>query len=165
MEDAGIAGPLFISIGDKEKLGKFLELNPKIPREKMFGDDFSFDAYSQAGFGIFDIVNMSEAEKEEVKNVKLEAPDLGLKGWWNYMTNVMSLSPIEKGKELDGIPEGVLRLGGTFVVSGDTVVYQWSDKVPGDHPNLDTVLEVAKTAAAEEANQYSTPLWAKFFSQ
>lgn len=163
MEEAGITGPLFISIGDKEKLEKFLELNPSIDRSKMFVDDYSFDAYSQAGFGKLDFMNMSEAQKEEVKSVKLEAPELGFKGWWNYMSNVMSLSPIEPGKKPDGIPEGVLRLGGTFVVSGDTVVYQWSDKVPGDHPNLDTVFQAAKTAAENEEEQYSTPLWAKFF--
>jgi hypothetical protein len=44
------------------------------------------------------------------------------------------------------VPEGVLRLGGTFVVKGDKVLYQWNDRLPGDHPDIQEVLEIAKSA-------------------
>lgn len=115
-------------------------MNPSVPRAKLFGDDYSFAAYNAAGFSTVDKV-----DKEAAKNVKLAAPTLDLSSWWNYITNVMAVSPIEKGKK--GIPEGVLRLGGTFVVSGDDVLYQWSDTLPGDHPELDDVIKVAKDAA------------------
>ena len=30
MKSAGVAGPFFVSIGDEEKLNKFLDLNPKV---------------------------------------------------------------------------------------------------------------------------------------
>ena len=35
---AGAAGPFFISIGDEVKLNKFLDLNPKVPRDQAFVD-------------------------------------------------------------------------------------------------------------------------------
>lgn len=64
----------------------------------------------------------------------------GFGGWWKYFTNVMKLSPIDP-ESTGGIPEGVLRLGGTFVVEGDEVLYQWSDQIPGDHPDPREVLQ------------------------
>jgi len=129
----GVKGPLFVSIGDKEKLETFLELNPEIPRDVVFGDDFNFNAYNAAGFGKF-----TELSDEDKKTVKMRKPEIGLGTWWKYLTNVMKLSPIDKDKP--GIPEGVLRLGGTFVVQGDDIVYQWNDKIPGDHPEPEDVL-------------------------
>lgn len=134
----GAAGPLFVSIGDAEKLGKFLEVNPYVPRGSMFVDDMTnFDAYKAVGLGRFD-----EVDKEAAKEVKLAAPELGgFGGWWNYMTNVMAMSPIPDDMKFGEVPEGVLRTGGTFVVKGSDVVYQWSDTVPGDHPDLNDVLK------------------------
>ena len=105
----------------------------------MFVDGYDFEAYSAVGFGSFGD-NM-----EGVKDIRITAPEMGgFGGWWKYLSNVMSLSPIEAGQK--GIPEGVKRLGGTFVVKGDDVVYQWSDKVPGDHPDLNNVMAVVKDA-------------------
>ena len=132
-------GPIFVSIGDAEKLSKFLELNPFIPRDKAFVDDMKdFKAYEAVGFGRFD-----ETDKEELKSLALSAPDLGgFGGWWKYMSNVMSLSPVPKDMKFGEIPEGVLRLGGTFVVEGQDIIYQWNDKIPGDHPNPEDVLKV-----------------------
>jgi hypothetical protein len=49
---AGVVGPVFISVGDQEKLNKFLELNPKVPRSLAFVDDSAtFEAYAVTGFG------------------------------------------------------------------------------------------------------------------
>jgi len=102
----------------------------------MFVDGYDFDAYSAVGFGIMDVVQNDE-------DIKMSAPKLdGFGGWWKYLSNVMSLSPVEPGKT--GIPEGVIRLGGTFVVKGDDVVYQWNDKLPGNHPELNDVMKIVR---------------------
>lgn len=148
-ESNGIAGPLFISIGDDEKLNVFLDKNPYVPRENAFVDGYEFAAYEAAGFGKFDTV--------KAKGVTITAPILngGMKGWWDYFTSVGKISPIPKDMKFGDIPEGVLRLGGTFVIQGDTIVYQWSDRVPGDHPNVAEVWNIAKkaTAAATEPKE------------
>lgn len=140
MEGEGVAGPIFVSIGDAAKLNKFLDLNPSIPRESAFVDDMtSFDAYNAVGFGRFD-----EADKDDIKDVKLPAPDLGgFGGWWNYLSNVASISPVPDGMKMGEFPEGVVRLGGTFVVDGKDVTYQWNDKLPGNHPEPEEVFAEA----------------------
>jgi len=82
----------------------------------------------------------------------MTAPDLGgFGGWWKYFTNVVKISPIPKdgGMKLGDVPEGVLRLGGTFVIKDDDVVYQWSDRLPGDHPVVQDVFDIAQTAVSE----------------
>jgi len=127
-----------VSIGDAEKLNKFLDLNPTVPRDSAFVDDYSFGAYEAAGFGSFDDAEDKEAQKEAAK--ALRPPDISAKQWWNYLTNVASLSPIPKGMKFGEIPQGVLRLGGTFVVDGGEVLFAHSDKVPGDHPDVAKVL-------------------------
>jgi len=128
-----------------------LELNPFIPKEQIFVDGYDFTAYKEVGFGRFD-----EQDKEVLKGVTLSAPDLGGFGeWYKYVSNVMKISPIPKDMKFGDIPEGVLRLGGTFVVDGDDVVYQWSDRVPGDHPEIEDVLNAAKKSAAEKKSQFS----------
>ena len=54
------------------------------------------------------------------------------------------------------IPEGVLRLGGTFVVSGNDIVYRWSDRLPGDHPDIQQVLDTA-LASAKKGSSFQLP--------
>ena len=142
-----ISGPIFISIGDEEKLATFLEKNPEIPRDQVLVDDYSFGAYKAAGFGKFDDTD-KEVAKEAMDN--MGAPDLGLKGWWNYMTSVGKVSPIPKDMKFGEVPEGVLRLGGTFVVNGNDIFYRWSDRLPGDHPNIDDVIQIAEESSASE---------------
>jgi hypothetical protein len=136
-----VVGPLFVSIGDEVKLAAFLEKNPYIPGDQLFADDDlkNFGAYKAAGFGRFD-----EQNPEVAKQVKLSAP-IGI-NWWNYATSVTKVSPIPKDQKFGEIPEGVLRLGGTFVVKGDEILYRWSDRLPGDHPNTNEVLRIAKDA-------------------
>lgn len=143
-ETSSIAGPIFISIGDAEKLNVFLDKNPHVPRDQALVDNYSFGAYKAAGFGRFDEQD-DDLAKEALKN--MEAPALGLKGAWNYATSVMKVSPIPKDLKFGDIPEGVLRLGGTFVVDGDEILYRWSDRLPGDHPDINKVWSVAKEAA------------------
>jgi len=150
LTESGVVGPLFISIGDEEKLGTFLELNPFIPKEQAFVDGYDFNAYKAAGFGRFD-----EQNKAVLEGVKMTAPTLAAGEWWKYASNVMKISPVPKDMKFGEIPEGVLRLGGTFVVNGNDVIYQWSDRVPGDHPTVDDVLKVAKETAAMKEKQFS----------
>merc|ERR1712079_25200 len=90
--------------------------------------------------------SFTETDKDMMKDVKITAPDLGFGQWMSYFGSVMKISPVEKFGEF---PEGVLRLGGTFVVSGDDVTYQWSDRVPGDHPNITDVVEIAQKAVKD----------------
>ena len=139
-----IAGPIFISIGDAEKLNVFLDKNPYVPRDQALVDNYSFGAYEAAGFGRFDEQD-DDLAKAAMKN--MQAPALGFKGAWNYATSVMKVSPIPKDMKFGDIPEGVLRLGGTFVVKGDEILYRWSDRLPGDHPDINKVWSIAEAAA------------------
>ena len=116
----------------------FLDQNPNIPPERMFVDDYSFGAYKAVGFKSF-----TDVDKDVAKEVKMTAPDLSFKQWMGYMGNVGKVSPIPKDMKFGEVPEGVLRLGGTFVVKDDDVVYQWSDRLPGDHPDIDKILDFA----------------------
>lgn len=131
-----------MSIGDADKLAAFLDANPFIPRGQMFVDDYSFDAYKSAGFGRFD-----QVDKEVAKNIKLSAPELGFGEWMNYMKLVGKVSPVPKDMKFGEFPEGVLRTGGTFVIQKGNVVYQWADTVPGNHPVVEEVANIARDAA------------------
>jgi hypothetical protein len=138
-----IVGPIFISIGDTEKLNVFLDKNPYVPRDMAFVDDDmkGFSAYKKAGFGRFDEIDPAVA-----RQVKLQAP-AGI-NWMTYLGSVMKVSPVPKDQKLfgGGLPEGVLRLGGTFVVKGDEILYRWADRLPGDHPNIEEVWKIASDA-------------------
>lgn len=135
---------MFVSIGDEEKLSKFLELNPHIPRDQAFVDGYDFAAYDQVGFDKkFDEVDAEDA-KEAAKNLGAPSMPGGAAGWFNYMKSFVALSPIPPDMKFgSGVPEGVKRIGGTFVVQGDEVEYQWSDRVPGDHPDIDEIVKIA----------------------
>jgi len=141
LKESGVGGPIFVTIGDAEKLNSFLDVNSFIPREQAFVDDYSFDAYKAAGFGRFDQVG-----KEDVKNIKMTAPELGFGEWINYFTTVGKVSPIPKDMKFGEVPEGVLWTGGTFVIQGNEVLYQWTDTVPGNHPEIEDVVKAAKEA-------------------
>jgi len=142
---------LFVSIGDEEKLHLFLEKNPKISREQIFVDSYNFDAYKAAGFGRFDDESNKDNAKEAMSN--MVAPDLGWKGWFDYLSVTAKVAPIPKDMKFGEIPEGVLRLGGTFVVNGNDILYSWSDRVPGDHPSIQNVFSIAQEAAAVTKNK------------
>lgn len=142
MEDAGIGGPIFISIGDSNKLNTFVDANDWMPRDRMFVDDYSFDAYKAAGFGRFDKV-----DEEAVTDIKLTAPNLEFREWMKYFSNVGKVSPIPKDMKFGETPEGVLWTGGTFVIQGNTILYHWTDTVPGNHPVIKDVVAIARDKA------------------
>jgi len=136
LEEADITGPLFISIGDDEKLSRFLELNPRIPRQNALVDGYDFKAYNSAGLGkIGD-------DRAAAKDVKLKPPT-GV-NWWSYLTNVGRISPVPKDLPFGKIPEGVLRLGATFAVNCERIEYAWADRLPGDHPEIGDVIDSFK---------------------
>jgi hypothetical protein len=139
----GATGPFFISIGDEAKLAKFLEVNPTVPREKAFVDDVNMGAYDAVGFGKLEIGGKLP------ENFSLKPPEMGgFGGWWKYLSNVASVSPAPSDSvSSEQVLETVSRLGGTFVVNGDKVVYQWNDAIPGDTPDLTDVLDAVKKAS------------------
>jgi len=152
--DSDVDGPIFVSIGDEEKLSTFLENNPYVSPEQILVDGYDFDAYKSAGFGRFDEQD-KEVAKEVAKN--LGKPNMGgFAGWKNYLFNVMKVSPVPKDMKFGDIPEGVLRLGGTFVISGNEIVYRWSDRLPGDHPDIKEVLAIAKEASTKKNGLFSS---------
>jgi hypothetical protein len=124
----GVKGPLFVSIGEPKKLDRFLELNPTIPRDKIFVDDLTFPAYDALGFGKFGLGKEHQQYVSRVQFPKI----INIFKWWQYVTSILTIGPFQEGEY--GIPEGGLKLGGTFIVKGDDVVYEWRDKLPGDLP-------------------------------
>lgn len=88
----------YLSIGDSEKLSKFLSLNPSVPRDRCFVDESrTFDAYEAAGFGkIADTIP---------QKVDLKPPEFSISQWFSYLTNVAALAPIRKDEPLRGVPE------------------------------------------------------------
>lgn len=142
MVSLGAKGPFFVSIGDAAKLRKFLEINPSVPKDQAFVDDYNLQAYTKAGFGKL------ELGTKLPNDVSVQAPSgFGWKGWWTYLKNVVSVSPApSKTVTSQQVLESVSRLGGTFIVNGDEVVYQWKDRIPGDTPDLDQVLDAVKNA-------------------
>lgn len=128
-------GPVFISVGDGEKLNKFLELNPAVPRDLCYVDDTeAFEAYAATGFG-----NIGGA----VPEMKMQPPGLSFGQWMKYLTNVMSLAPVPKNPKFGVVPEGVLKLGGVFVLEGDAILYAFAEPVPGQHAPIADVLAAA----------------------
>lgn len=137
-----------IAPGSSDKLKQFLELNPEVPKNQIFVDDSKgYAAFKAMSFGSF----TDEGQAERAKGVQMKSPDLGgMDGWFSYLGNMASLSPIVEGEE--GIPEGVTLLGGTFVVgcnseegAHERMLYASADRLPGDYPSPSAVLgEVEK---------------------
>mmetsp|Transcript_35163 Transcript_35163/g.84861 ORF Transcript_35163/g.84861 Transcript_35163/m.84861 type:complete len:152 (-) Transcript_35163:167-622(-) len=142
---SAVTGPIFVSIGTPDKLETFLELNPSVPRESILVDDYDHRLYKQLGFGRFDEANLKMAGTDARKLFRIF--DLGPGGMWSYATRFLEMAPLE-GTSVDwsDLPEGGMRNGGTLVVSGEEVIYQWSDTIPSDVPNVADVVEIAMKA-------------------
>lgn len=63
LEDAGVKGPIFVSIGTPQKLETFLELNPNVRRGSILVDDYDHKLYKNLGFSRFDEVGMDRASE------------------------------------------------------------------------------------------------------
>ena len=144
LSDAGIEGPIFVSIGDPDRLKAFLLNNPEISPNNFFVDGYDFEAYKKAGFGRFD-----EKPREITDNVKPKPAELGgIQGWWTFLTNFMQLAPVTPDMKFPEnlTPEGLFWVGGTIVIKGDDIVYRWNDRISGDHPEAREIVEIAKKA-------------------
>jgi hypothetical protein len=129
-----VAGPVFVSIGDIQKLEVFFEKNPRLPREQLLLD-IDLRAYKTMGYG--QIMQDMTKTAQGAKNIKM--PKFGFKRWSDYLTSAGKLVPKdEKGVQL----QGVLQLGGTLAIDGSRILFSYEDAVPGDHPAPDEVLRV-----------------------
>lgn len=133
---AGVAGPLFVSVGRSDQLAKFLSINPELARAQVLIDDSpTFEAYRAAGFNYLLGDKQLESPPDFKVSGKLSAGKL-----WAYFRNVASLSPIPKEMKLGEVPQGVRVLGGTYSIDGDSVTFAHMDEVPGATPDIELVL-------------------------
>lgn len=123
-------------MGNPENLRAFLELNPNVPKDAIFVDSKNFDAYKSIGF----------KKLFEVTPKTTKAPQLSGGQWWTYLRNVTKVIPFANEKDNEAVNEGVRRLGGTFVLEGNDVLYAWADSVPGDEPDPLVVLAAVGVA-------------------
>jgi hypothetical protein len=139
MAAAGVAGPLFISVGRPDQLAKFLEVNPELAQAKALIDDSAdFAGYKAAGFNYL----MGDKALEEPPDFK-PPKSMGMGKWFTYLKNVMDLSPIPEDKssmKFGDVPPGVKVLGGTYAIDGDAVKFSHMDEVPGATPDIEDVL-------------------------
>ena len=122
-------------------------------------DGYSFNAYNKVG-----LTNIGDDPKLALKGVlRFHLPELDSNQWKRYFSSVADLAPFDPKEESEWkfwkIPEGVTRLGGTFAIDGNNVVYgknrlifshrlffsNYIDKgfeegVPGDTPKPDDVI-------------------------
>ena len=91
----------YLSIGDAEKLTKFLSLNPSVPRDRSFVDESrTFDAYQAAGFG-----KIADTVPEKID---LKPPGFNMSQWFAYLTNVAALVGGRRVCEIHPTPRGVM---------------------------------------------------------
>jgi len=146
LEQSGVAGPLFISVGRPEQLQNFLNLNPELKDAKaLIEDSEDFQAYKKAGF------NYLMGDKQiKPGDLNFKPPQMMKPGtWFKYLANVANLAPVPKGQKLElggKVPEGVKVLGGTYAIDGDEVLFSHQDQVPGDVPELEDVFKSIKAA-------------------
>ena len=142
LEESKINGPVFVSIGDPERLRQFLENHPSVPQDSFLVDGYDFEAYRKAGFGRFD-----QEPETSLAGIKPKSIELGgVSGWFKFLSNFLTLAPVtpEMTFPENLTPEGLFWVGGTIVIRGDDVVYRWNDRISGDHPEVDDVIEEAK---------------------
>ena len=98
------------------------------------------------GFSRFDELN-----KDDAVNAKklVSFFGLGVPSLFNYATRFGDMVPTEGRVDWNNLPEGGLRNGGTVIVKGDDIIYQHSDLLPSDVPNVADVVEIAKTAESK----------------
>jgi len=143
-----VSGPVFVSIGDSAKLTQFLELNSKLNKNSCFVDNTpTFDAYEAAGFTALE----SLARPEGAPELNIKKPNFPFGDWIKYFANIMKLSTLQDGEKLSfkSLPKSTLRVGGTFVIEDENILYAWADSAPGDHPEIEDVLQAAGVMAKD----------------
>lgn len=137
VEGIGAVGPIFVSVGNAEKLKGFLELNPNIPKDRIFVDriENDFQGYQSLGFTQFGLDDI----RQHWRTVEFPPRLSSIKQGWQYLTSIPSIGPF-KNNDYSRVPEGGLVMGGTFVLADNAIVYEWRDKLPGDLPEPPSVL-------------------------
>jgi len=139
LANAGVAGPLFISVGQPEQLAKFLELNDAelANAQALIDTSPDFAGYRQAGFNVL----LGDKTLESPPDFK-PPTNMGPRKWLTYLANVGQLAPVPKDGSLKfgDVPQGVRVLGGTYSVDGDAVTFAHMDEVPGATPEIEEVL-------------------------
>jgi len=135
-----------VSIGTADKLKTFLELNPHVPPHSIFVDDYQHQLYKDLGFSRFDDSGtLEKVMSSKVDKTKLGGfLPLGVGTLVQYVTHVLQLAPVEGTVNWLDLPEGGLRNGGTLVIQGENVIYQWSDTIPSDVPDIQDVIRIAQ---------------------
>lgn len=125
-----------------------MEKNPNIPKESILVDDYEHLLYKNLGFDRFD-ENLGQ-KISKVDKVKLLGffQHLKLGRLWQYAFNFLDLAPVEDAVNWLDLPEGGLRNGGTLIVKGEGIIYQWSDSIPSDVPDVDDVIRIARGKAS-----------------
>ncbi|KAG7343650.1 hypothetical protein IV203_021658 [Nitzschia inconspicua] len=169
-----IVGPIFLSIGDPDRLTAFLRHHPEIPSSRIAVDGYDFDAYRKAGFGRMDTKEVKQQSTSTSSNVVSPRPIQlgGWKGWWTFLTNFVPLAPVTPDMTFPEMlaPEGLMWLGGTMILQRTNhgednddnetnnnknnlkIIYRWDDRIPGDYPNAKEVWDIAQQAAAAAAD-------------
>ncbi|KAG7371561.1 hypothetical protein IV203_020131 [Nitzschia inconspicua] len=119
----GIVGPIFISIGDPDRLTAFLQHHPEIPSSQIAVDGYDFDAYRKAGFGRMD-TKEQQHQKQSIATSSTNGVSPrpvrlgGWKGWWTFLTNFLPLAPVTPDMTFPEMfaPEGLMWLGGTMIL-------------------------------------------------
>ena len=129
-----INGPIFVSIGDEEKLKVFLDNNPLIPSTSIFIDDREREAYKAIGLkGL-----QQQGALAAIKGTfNIKAPKLNGDEWKKYSQSIQQLTMDPKDLATIGG-----QLGATICISNNRVVKVFEERVPGDYPKIEDVLKI-----------------------
>lgn len=118
----------------------FLENNPTIEDSQIFVDKPTFEAYNTMGIGII----FQDLEKTKKGGMNFKLPKLSFDQWKDYLKSINQLTDpnVVRTKEV------VTRLGATYAIDGEDIVYSYEEGVPGDNPNPLSVLEILTKASS-----------------
>mmetsp|Transcript_4776 Transcript_4776/g.7262 ORF Transcript_4776/g.7262 Transcript_4776/m.7262 type:complete len:102 (+) Transcript_4776:753-1058(+) len=95
-------------------------------------------------------MSSSSSKVNTLRKLSAFLPLLGVSTLIQYVTHVLPLAPVEGTLNWLDLPEGGLRNGGTLVIQGDNVIYQWSDTIPSDVPDVQEVLQIAQNSVRKK---------------
>jgi len=136
MARSGIAGPLFLSVGQPAQLQEFLTALPELTGSIALVDSSDdFDVYKSAGFNQM----LGDQKLEKMPDFK-PPTNMGPGKWFTYLGKAVRLAPVRKDKTGEEAIKGVKVLGGTYAIDGSDVKFSHMDVVPGATPAVDDVL-------------------------
>ena len=121
-------------------------MNSCVPRDGILVDDYDHTLYKKLEFSRFDEAELVWSDTLKASKL-LQFTNIGVANLLNYTTNALTMAPVKGRVDWRSLPEGGLRNGGTLIVNGEDIVYQWSDKIPSDVPNVNDILNMARKVA------------------